>query len=92
MSDVPREEWKGFPKDLGKFSDHYLYGGAKDWLSIPSSIMKEIFADTNYWIAILNEADALHEKAKEVSLEQASSSFILTSHLVLGELIEYFSR
>ncbi|HYM19864.1 MAG TPA: hypothetical protein VEW28_02555 [Candidatus Kapabacteria bacterium] len=29
LSDVPREAWKDVPKDLGKYSDHYLYGDKK---------------------------------------------------------------
>ncbi|HYM19865.1 MAG TPA: PIN domain-containing protein [Candidatus Kapabacteria bacterium] len=53
--------------------------------------MQEIFADTNYWIAIFNESDSLHKKATLVSQSLASDTFIFTSQLVLGEVIEHFS-
>ena len=30
--------------------------------------MRKIFADTGYWIALLNPDDDLHQKAKEIRL------------------------
>lgn len=29
-SDLPEKAWKNIPSDLGKYSDHYLYGGPKE--------------------------------------------------------------
>jgi predicted nucleic acid-binding protein len=54
--------------------------------------MREVFADTNYWIALLNKKDQLHSKAREVSEALDPKTFIITSHLVLGEVIEHFRR
>jgi uncharacterized protein len=52
--------------------------------------MRRVFADTSYWIALLNPRDELHEKARDVS---QSNSFdeIVTSEMVLAELLNGFS-
>ncbi len=52
--------------------------------------MKKVFADTSYWIAILNPRDQLHAKAVGVT-RQLSSAKIVTSEMVLGELLNSFS-
>lgn len=53
--------------------------------------MRRVFADTSYWIALLNPRDELHEKARAVS---QSNSFdeIVTSEMVLAELLNGFSE
>lgn len=53
--------------------------------------MKTLFADTGYWIAILNPADALRIKA--VSLSNALEPFqIVTSEMVFTEVLNSFSK
>ena len=53
--------------------------------------MSLIFADTGYWIALIKPDDALHASAKLVS-QQLSSAEIITSEMVLTELLNAFSR
>jgi predicted nucleic acid-binding protein len=53
--------------------------------------MDRVFADTGYWIALLNSRDGLHEKAAEVSLSY-SSDHIVTSEMVLAEFLNSFSE
>lgn len=53
--------------------------------------MRKVFADTGYWIAVLNPADGLHEKAKEVSAS-LGTCIIVTSEMVLAELLNYFAE
>ena len=53
--------------------------------------MKTVFADTGYWIAILNPVDGLRVKA--VSLSNALEPFqIVTSEMVFTEVLNSFSR
>ena len=53
--------------------------------------MPELFADTGYWIALLNERDYLHDKATEVSAALEGQR-IVTTEMVLTELLNYASR
>ena len=53
--------------------------------------MPEIFADTGYWIALINERDQGHEKAIEVRTSLAEYR-IITTEMVLTELLNYASR
>ncbi|GEM_PF-6536566 len=34
--------------------------------------MREIFANTGYWIALLNKGDSLHGKGREVGVRSAT--------------------
>ncbi len=52
--------------------------------------MKTVFADTGYWIAILNPTDSLHERARQVT-QQLGAVKIITSEMVLTELLNAFS-
>ena len=52
--------------------------------------MPEVFADTGYWIALLNERDSLHAKARELS-ERFSADTIVTTEMVLAELLNHAS-
>jgi predicted nucleic acid-binding protein len=53
--------------------------------------MKTVFADTGYWIAILNPADDLHTKA--ASLSNSLEPFqIVTSEMVFTEVLNSFSK
>lgn len=52
--------------------------------------MKTVFADTGYWIALLNPRDELHERARQVS-ESLGQTRIVTSEMVLVELLNYYA-
>jgi uncharacterized protein len=52
--------------------------------------MRRVFADTSYWIALLNPRDELHEKARGVSGGESFDE-IVTSEMVLAELLNGFS-
>ena len=49
--------------------------------------MTEVFADSFYWIALLNPADAFHEAARNISV----SGRIVTSLAVQMEVLDAFS-
>lgn len=50
-----------------------------------------IFADSGYWIALLNEDDQWHGKARALS-EVHKSSDIVTTDEVLTEVLHHFSK
>ena len=52
--------------------------------------MSEVFADTAYWIALLNPRDDLHHAALGAATARTASR-IVTSDLVLTELLNAFS-
>jgi predicted nucleic acid-binding protein len=52
--------------------------------------MRQVFADTSYWIALVNPRDQIHAKAVSVT-QQLSSVRILTGEMVLAELLNSFS-
>ncbi len=52
--------------------------------------MKKVFADTGYWIAVVNPHDDLHDKALQVS-GSLGPHLIVTSEMVLSEVAAYFS-
>jgi uncharacterized protein len=52
--------------------------------------MKQIFADTSYWIGLVNPRDQIHKKAIKVT-QQLSSVRLLTTEMVLVELLNSFS-
>ena len=51
--------------------------------------MRRVFADTSFYIALLNPRDKLHDVAHEVS--SAYRGHVTTSEYVLVELASYFS-
>lgn len=51
--------------------------------------MPEVFADTFYWIALLNPADKSHQDARTVS--QTRENSVVTTEAVLIEMLNYFS-
>ena len=53
--------------------------------------MSRVFADTGYWIALLNPWDELHKRAREVSATLGSPQ-IVTSEWVLTELLNSFAE
>ena len=52
--------------------------------------MKQVFADTGYWIALIDPKDTLHDKAKSVSVG-LKPVIIVTSEMVLVEFANFFS-
>ena len=48
--------------------------------------MKTLFADTGYWIALLNPRDNLHERAKQLATQLAPFR-IVTTEMVLVEFL-----
>jgi len=52
--------------------------------------MTPVFADTSFWVAIINPTDQLHAKATEVRRRLSGSRFV-TSELVLVEVLNYFA-
>jgi uncharacterized protein len=52
--------------------------------------MKRVFVDTCYLIALINPKDDCHERVKVVSATLETSPLV-TSEMVLAELLNYFS-
>lgn len=52
--------------------------------------MPEIFADTFYWIALANPADASHQTARAFDLANSTAALITTDE-VLSEFLNYFA-
>jgi uncharacterized protein len=52
--------------------------------------MRRVFADTSYWIALVNPRDQIHAKAVSVT-QEISPVRILTSEMVLAEVLNSFS-
>ena len=52
--------------------------------------MERVFADTGYWIALLNPRDDLHHRASSAS-RSYSPDQIVTSEMVLVEFLNSFS-
>ncbi len=53
--------------------------------------MRVVFADTGYWVALLNPLDDLHNKATELS-KSLNPVHIVTSEMVLTEVLNDFSK
>jgi uncharacterized protein len=53
--------------------------------------MREVFADTYYWIALLNGQDQGHATAQAVS-QTLQGAAISTTQEVLTEVLNYFQR
>ena len=52
--------------------------------------MERVFADTGYWIALLNSRDGLHQRAVSASRDLGMAG-IITSEMVLTEFLNSFS-
>ena len=52
--------------------------------------MERVFADTGYWIALLNPRDDLHKRASAIS-QDYSADQIVTSEMVLTKFLNSFS-
>jgi predicted nucleic acid-binding protein len=53
--------------------------------------MKTVFADTGYWIALLDVQDTLHQKAINLGISLAQTQ-VCTKEMVLTEVLNYFSK
>ncbi len=53
--------------------------------------MRVVFADTGYWVALLNPHDELHNKTTELS-KSLNPVHIVTSEMVLTEVLNDFSK
>ncbi len=53
--------------------------------------MTLLFADTGYWIALLDPQDSLNERAKALSREYSQAT-VMTSEMVLTEVLNHFSK
>ena len=53
--------------------------------------MGVVFADTGYWVALLNPRDELHDKATALS-QSLNPAQIVTSEMVLTEVLNDFSK
>ena len=54
-------------------------------------MMREVFADAGYWIAVTYDNDDLHSIARSAT-EKLGNCRILTTEMVLVELLNYASR
>lgn len=52
--------------------------------------MKKVFADTSYWVSFLDESDQWTEIAAK-AFEKIGNSEIVTTELILIEVLNYFS-
>jgi len=53
--------------------------------------MKTVFADTGYWIALLDPQDTLHQDAINLSIA-LSGEQICTSEMVFTEVLNHFAK
>jgi uncharacterized protein len=53
--------------------------------------MKAIFADTFYWIALLNSEDTWHSRVVELSQEISDSPLVITDGII-DEIFAYYSK
>ncbi len=53
-------------------------------------MIKELFVDTVFWIALINPRDSLHVAALSL-LEKYSETSLVTTQEVLIEVLNYFS-
>jgi uncharacterized protein len=72
---------KDMPPDASQRIDEVLYGHRKEWI--------KYFADTAFFVGLLNERDERHPDAKRLVKEYAGR--ILTTYWVLLELANYFA-
>lgn len=54
--------------------------------------MRLLFADTNYFVALLHKKDTLHERAKQASQDHAAGNRLVTTDFVLTELLNLLAK
>src|SRR5258708_29874490 len=52
--------------------------------------MRQIFADTGYWIGLVNPRDQIHQRVIKIT-QQLFSVRLITTEMVLAELLNSFS-
>ena len=52
----------------------------------------EVFADTNFWIAIFDERDSLHEAATDAITLLPENCRLVTSQTIFSEVLELFAK
>jgi uncharacterized protein len=53
-------------------------------------LISSVFADSAYWIALISQRDALHDRARKIA-EQFGDTLIVTSDMVLVEVLNIFA-
>jgi predicted nucleic acid-binding protein len=53
---------------------------------------QEVFADTNFWIAIFDERDSLHDTAGEAITALPRTCRLVTSQIIFSEVFELFAK
>ena len=53
--------------------------------------MRVVFADSGYWIALLDNRDSLHARAREIGRD-LTADHLVTTHLVVIETLNFASR
>jgi uncharacterized protein len=53
--------------------------------------MRQIFADTFYWVALINPVDAWHERVQQMSRSLQRCTLVTTEE-VLGELLTFYAK
>ena len=53
--------------------------------------MKTVFADTGFWVALVWEDDPYHDRAVAIR-DQLGPVMVVTSDLVLNELLNFFTK
>ena len=53
--------------------------------------MKTVFADTGYWVAVLDPNDTLHERARAASVALGKTRLV-TTEMVISELLAALSK
>ena len=54
--------------------------------------MRRVFADTSYWMGLVNPRDQIHEKAIRVGRELSLLTSLVTTEMVLVEFLNGFSN
>jgi len=83
LQHVSKSELDRLPSDAASEIDHYVYGTPK------KKVMSLRFADTCFWVALMNPRDSLHRQAHILS-EQYTR--LITSQEVLGEFMNFFCK
>lgn len=54
--------------------------------------MKRVFADASYWIGMTNPGDQWHQRAADASRALGSDTEVVTTEMVLTEVLNFFTR
>ncbi len=82
---IPQDQREALPTDGADRHDHYIYVRAR----ASGVVMRRVFADTYYWIALLNDKDQGHSTALAAGPSLGPLE-IVTTQDVLSEVLAYF--